>query len=104
MDELEAMLGKPDWKPSKEKRRMPKGTRNSPDALVLICSVITCNCCGEKFVTPNKYLMLRFGESLIGIRTGRAEYDSLPREVQKFEEEVSACLQCFIADLLVRRN
>ena len=96
MDELEAMLGKPDWKPSEKKWEMPKRVGKKPDALVLVNLVATCRC-GEKFVTPNKRVMLRFGHSLLGIgkEMWRNEYNGLPREVEEVEDEVLACPRCF---------
>ena len=96
MDELEAMLGKPDRKPSEKKWEAPKATIKHPDALVLVSLVTSCRC-GEKFVTPSKRLMVRFGANLLGIKQGkgRAEYDGLPREVREYEEEVLACPRCF---------
>ena len=94
MNELEAMLGKPDWKYSEQE--VPKVTVKLPDALVLVSSETTCRC-GEQFVAPSKRLMLRFGESLLGIKkgTGQTEYTNLPREVRKVEEEVLTCHKCF---------
>ena len=96
MDDLEAMLGKPDWKPSEEKWEAPKATIKSPDALVLVNLLTTCRC-GEEFVTPSKRIMIRFGTNLLGIKQGkgRKEYNDLPREMEEYEEEVLACERCF---------
>ena len=96
MNELEAMLGKPDWKPSENKWEMPKSTTTPPDALVLINVVITCNC-GEDFLIPNRRVMFRFDKSLLKIEKGvwKPEYNSLPREEMDVDEEVSACMTCF---------
>ena len=95
MDELEAMLGKPDWKPL-EASKMPKAIIKQPDTLVLIN--LTTNCrCGKRFETPNKWLMLRFGESFLGVKSEmwRSEYNGLPREVKEVETEVLTCQRCF---------
>ena len=96
MDELEAMLGKPDHKPSEKKWEMPKRTGKKPDALVSVNLVATCRC-GEEFVTPNRKVMLRFGHSLLKIKKEmwRNEYNELPREVEEVESGVLACPQCF---------
>ena len=96
MDELEAMLGKPDRKPSEKKWEVSKRITPSPDALVLINLVTTCSC-GEKFLTPGRRVMFRFGENSPKIEKGvwKTEYNSLPREERYIEEEVSACPTCF---------
>ena len=96
MDELEAILGKPDWKPPKDSYVIPKRITTPPDALVLINLTTVCGC-GEKFSTPNKRLMLRFGENFIGMKQEiwRAEYNDLPREVRVVETKVLTCPQCF---------
>ena len=97
MDDLEAMLGKPDWKPPKEKWKMPKRITTSPDALVFIELITNCRC-GEKFSTPNKLIMLRFGGNLLGMKPEmwRVEYNDLVREVKEVEAKVLACQECFI--------
>ena len=96
MDELFDMLGLPDWKPSGEKKTLPKRIAAPPDAVVLISLTTVCRC-GEKFATPNRRVMLRLGESLLGIKQDmwRAEYNDLPREVEEVETEVLACEKCF---------
>ena len=96
MDELEGMLGKPDWEPSEKKREMSKRRVKKPDALVSVSLVTTCRC-GEKYVTPNNRVMLRFGHSLLKIKQEmwRNEYNHLSREVEKVEAEVMTCPQCF---------
>ena len=96
MDELEGILGKPDWKPSEEEWKASKRVSKLPDALVLINLLTTCRC-GEKFKTPNKRIAVRFGKSLLGVIEGawRLEYNNLPREVEVVEDEVVACLRCF---------
>ena len=96
MDELTAMLGEPDPKPSEEKWEAPKRAFKLPDALVLFNWTTTCRC-GEKFVTPNKLIAVRSGGNLHGIREGmwRTEYNNLPKEVREFENEVIACSKCF---------
>ena len=93
MDELEAMLGKPDWKPPEEKLEIPKSISTPPDALVFVSLTTTCRC-GEKFVTPNKKIMLRFKENFSwdkNRRCGKAEYNDLLREVKEVVSEVLAC-------------
>ena len=97
MDELMEMLGKPDLEPSEEEEwKAPKRVPRLPNALVLIRLATTCRC-GEKFVTPNKRIAVRFGKKLLGITEGgwRAEYNHLPREVKEFEDKVVTCLRCF---------
>ena len=96
MDELEAMLGKPDWEPPEKKPKMSKRIGKKPDALVSVNLVATCRC-GEKFVTPNKKVVLRFGSSLLKIKQEmwRNEYNGLPREVEEVEAEILACPRCF---------
>ena len=96
MDELEAMLGKPDWKPSDEKWEMPKGIKTPADALVMTLLKATCRC-GEKFMVPNSRTMLRFGNNLLGIKQDmwRVEYNDLPKEVEEVETKVLTCPRCF---------
>ena len=96
MDKLEAILGKPDWKPSKEKREIPKAITTPPDALVLMELTTICRC-GEEFSTPNKRLMLRFKENFLGMKPAmwRAEYNDLAREIKEVKLEVVTCQKCF---------
>ena len=96
MDDLEDILGKPDWKPSEKKWEMAKGVSKKPDALVSVSLMTTCRC-GEKFVTPNRKVMLRFGHSLLKVKQEiwKNEYNALPREVEEVEAEVMACRRCF---------
>ena len=96
MDELEAMLGKPDWIPPKSTWKMAKSDATPPDAIVMTLVKATCRC-GEKFVMPSSRPMLELGGRLLKVKQEKwkAEYNHLPRKVEEVETKVSTCPRCF---------
>ena len=96
MNELEGILGKPDWKPEGRKAEIKKTVAASPDAVVLVNLVATCSC-GEEYSIPNTKIMLRFGKNLLSRKnkSWTNAYNELPREVRETQTKVAACLRCF---------
>ena len=96
MDDLEAILGKPDWRPTKSTWKMAKRHATPPDTLVMTLLNATCRC-GEKFVMPSSRPMLELGGRLLKIKQEmwRAGYNNLPRKVEEVETKVLTCPRCF---------